>query len=248
MRVAISGAAGRMGRIMIDAVDGAPDLDLVGLYAPGHGGQEVAGHALSEDPASLKGAEVIVESTRPDVVVSNLRRWADTDAHVVIGTSGVEEGQISEFWPSARGCLIVPNFSVGAVLMMRFAELAAPHFSAAEVVEMHHDEKVDAPSATATNTARRIAAAKPDQQRRRESSESVSGVRGGRVEDVPVHSIRLPGLVAHQEVLFGGDGEILTLRHDSTSRSSFAAGVLAAIRHVPSIRGVHTGLDAALGL
>jgi 4-hydroxy-tetrahydrodipicolinate reductase len=237
-----------MGRMIVEAIDGASDMTLAGLYAPGHAGEEVAGHSVTDDAESLSGADVIVESTRPDVVVFNLQKWADMGAHVVVGTSGVDEQVIAGFWPSSSGCLIVPNFSVGAVLMMRFAELAAPHFEAVEVVELHHDEKADAPSGTAAATARRISSANARQNRRVDSVESVPGVRGGTVENIPVHSIRLPGLLAHQEVIFGGEGEVLTIRHDSMSRESFSVGVLAAVRHVPSVTGVVTGLDAALGI
>ena len=238
-----------MGRVIVDAIDGAADLSIGVLYSPGHAGEEVSGHPVTDDAGSLSSSDVIVESTRPDVVVANLRRWAAMDTDVVVGTSGVDARDIADFWPTTSGCLIVPNFSVGAVLMMRFSEMAAPHFSAAEIVEMHHDDKADAPSGTAAATAQRISAADDaGQVRRVDSVESVSGVRGGMVDGVPVHSIRLSGLVAHQEVMFGGHGEVLTIRHDSTSRKSFSAGVLAAIRHVPSVEGIATGLDAALGI
>jgi 4-hydroxy-tetrahydrodipicolinate reductase len=144
--------------------------------------------------------------------------------------------------------LIAPNFSIGAVLMMRFAELAAPHFAAAEVIELHHDQKADAPSGTAVNTAERIAAAKPDQQRRVESAELIEGVRGADVDGVAVHGIRLPGLLAHQEVLFGNDGELLTIRHDTSDRKSFMAGVLLAVRNVGQLPGVTVGIEGLLGL
>lgn len=237
-----------MGRVIVDAIDAASDMTIAALYAPGHAGEEVAGHVVTDDPQALSGADVIVESTRPDVVSSNLRRWAEMGAHVVVGTSNVDEGEIASFWPISTGCLVVPNFSIGAVLMMRFAEIAAPHFAAAEIIEMHHDEKLDAPSGTAAATAQRIGAANDRQTRRVDSVESIPGARGGSVAAVPVHSIRLPGLLAHQEVIFGGEGEILTIRHDSMSRTSFSAGVLAAIRHVPSVEGVASGLDAALGI
>lgn len=237
-----------MGRVIVDAIDGASDMTVAGLYAPGHAGEAVSGHDVTDDPQALSGADVVVESTRPDVVSSNLRRWAELGAHVVVGTSGVDEREIAGFWPTSAGCLVVPNFSIGAVLMMRFAEIAAPHFGAGEVIEMHHDEKLDAPSGTAAATAKRISKANARQTRRVDSVESVPGVRGGSIDGVPVHSIRLPGLLAHQEVIFGGEGEMLTIRHDSMSRTSFSAGVLAAIRHVPSVEGVASGLDAALGI
>ena len=133
-------------------------------------------------------------------------------------------------------------------MTMRFAEMASPHFRAAEIIELHHDQKVDAPSGTAGSTAERIGAANPRQVRRVESSEKTEGVRGGSVAGVPIHSLRLPGLLAHQEVVFGNLGEVLTIRHDSTDRASFMPGVLAAVRHVPAVAGVEVGLESALGI
>lgn len=248
MRVAVSGAAGRMGRFIAETVAQAEDLELSGLYAPGHGGEQIAGLVASDDPGVCEGSDVVVESTIPGVVVDNVIRWAGMGVHVVIGTSGLAPDEIEALWSSERGCLIVPNFSVGAVMMMRFAELAAPHFQASEIVELHHDGKLDAPSGTAQATAERMKAAGASQRRQTESTESVSGARGGEVTGVPVHSVRLPGLLAHQEVLLGNPGEVLTIRHDSTDRSSFTPGVLAAVRAVPGLRGVHVGLDSVLAL
>jgi 4-hydroxy-tetrahydrodipicolinate reductase len=248
MKVAVSGAGGRMGRLIVGAVDDAGDLEIAGLYGPGHHGETVRGHPISDDPDVCAAADVVVESTIPDVVASNVERWSRFGCHVVVGTSGVPASEIEAFWPEGQGCLIVPNFSIGAVLMMRFAEMAAPHFRAAEVVELHHDEKVDAPSGTSSATAERIGVANPEQRRRRDSEEKVPGVRGGRVHGVPIHSVRLPGLLAHQEVLMGNVGEVLTIRHDSTDRVSFMPGVLAAIRHVVGLSGVHVGLESALDL
>ncbi len=246
--VAVSGAAGRMGRLIAGAVSDAADLELVALFGPGHAGEEIAGLTVSADPEACAGVDVVVESTVPDVALDNIRRWGELGAHVVVGTSGVSASDVESFWPAGRGCLIVPNFSVGAVLMMRFAEMAAPHFRAAEIIELHHDEKVDAPSGTSVSTAERIGAANPEQIRRVESSEKTRGVRGGSVSGVPIHSLRLPGLLAHQEVVFGNLGEVLTIRHDSTDRASFMPGVLAAIRHVTAVDGVEVGLESALGL
>lgn len=246
--VAVSGAAGRMGGLIAGAVAAAPDLELVGLFGPGHGGEVIEGLTVSDDPEVCASADVVVESTVPDVALDNIRRWGGFGCHVVVGTSGVSAGDVESSWPDELGCLIVPNFSLGAVLMMRFAELAAPHFRAAEIIELHHDEKADAPSGTAASTAERIGAANPDQIRRVESTEKTRGVRGGSVAGVPIHSLRLPGLLAHQEVVFGNLGEVLTIRHDSTDRSSFMPGVLAAIRHVPAVAGVEVGLESALGI
>jgi len=224
--VGVSGAAGRMGRLVADAVRQAGDMELVGLYAPGHGGEIVAGAECSDDRRVLSAAQVIVEVTRPDVVMDNLARWKDAGAHAVVGTSGFDAARLAELesmWGSGPpNCLVVPNFSIGAVLMMRFAAEAAKHFEAAEIVEMHHATKVDAPSGTAVATA--------------------EGMGG----DVPIHSVRLPGLVAHQEVILGSDGQTLTIRHDTTDRRSFMPGVITAVRAVGELPGVTVGLDQLL--
>ncbi len=246
--VAVSGAAGRMGRLIARSVTDAADLELVALFGPGHAGETIEGLSVSDDPDVCAGADVVVESTLPGVAIDNIRRWGELGAHVVVGTSGVSADDVESVWPAELGCLIVPNFSLGAVLMMRFAEMAAPHFRAAEIIELHHDEKVDAPSGTAASTAERIGTANPVQVRRIESTEKISGVRGGSVSGVPIHSLRLPGLLAHQEVVFGNLGEVLTIRHDSTDRASFMPGVLAAIRHVGAVTGVEVGLESALGI
>lgn len=225
-RIGVSGAAGRMGRLITAAVDSAPDLDIAGLYAPGHASEKVGDHVVSGTPEALADAEIVVEVTRPDVVMDNLRRWRDFGTHVVVGTSGFDAERLSELgelWGSGPpNCLIVPNFSIGAVLMMRFAAEAVGHFEAAEIIEMHHAGKVDAPSGTAVAT---------------------SEMMGG---GVPIHSVRLPGLVAHQAVILGSEGQTLTIRHDTTDRASFMPGVLAAIRGVPDLPGVSIGLDHVL--
>lgn len=249
MIVAVSGAAGRMGSLIAETVAGTDDLELGPLYDPGHPGAVVAGRTVTADPGELVGADVVVEMTRPDVVMDNLARWAALGLHVVVGTSGFDGPRLVAtrelFGDGPPNCLVVPNFSVGAVLMMHLAEIAAPHFTGVEIVELHHDRKVDAPSGTAMATAGRIAAARP-------TDEPLGGVepasRGGRVEGIPVHSVRLPGLVAHQEVLFGSPGEVLTIRHDSLDRISFMPGVLLAVRSVPDLPAVTVGLDTLLGL
>ncbi|MDX1447932.1 MAG: dihydrodipicolinate reductase C-terminal domain-containing protein, partial [Acidimicrobiia bacterium] len=195
IRVGVSGAAGRMGRLVAGAVAAADDMELAGLYGPGHDSEEIAGMAVSGTPDSLANAEVVVEVTRPDVVMDNLARWRQNGAHAVVGTSGFARARLDELkrmWGSGPpNCLVVPNFSIGAVLMMRFAAEAAHHFEGAEIVEMHHADKVDAPSGTAIATA-----------------EAMGG-------DVPIHSVRLPGLVAHQAVILGAEGQTLTIRHDT---------------------------------
>ncbi len=252
MSVGVSGASGRMGRMVAMAVDRAADLDLQGLFDPAADAEPLAGLTISDDPDSLAGCEVVVEFTNPDVVMDNLARWRSQHSHAVVGTSGFSSERLTEVgdrWGEGPpNCLIAPNFSIGAVLMMRFAEMAAPHFASAEVVELHHDRKADAPSGTATSTAERIGAAKPEQQRAVVSTELVDGARGASVGGVPVHAVRLPGLVAHQEVLLGNQGEWLTIRHDTTDRTAFLAGVLLAVRHIPHLPGLTVGIEGLLGL
>jgi 4-hydroxy-tetrahydrodipicolinate reductase len=236
-----------MGSLVARAIREADDLELVAQYDPA----PVQGD-ISTDPDVVRGADALVEFTVPDVVMPNLELWRRMGVHTVVGTSGFTEDRLTEVrrsWGSGPpNCLIAPNFSIGGALMMRMAELAAPHFAAAEVIELHHDRKADAPSGTAVNTAERIAAAKPEQQRHVESAELVAGARGAAVDGVAVHGIRLPGLLAHQEVLFGNDGEVLTIRHDTTDRASFMAGVLLAVRRVSGLPGVTVGIESLLGL
>lgn len=252
MRVGVSGAAGRMGRLVAGAVAETEDLELGGLYDPPHAGDVVAGLGVADDPGALAGCDVVVEFTRPDVVMDNLRRWHALGVHAVVGTSGFDAVRLEELrslWGEGPArCLVVPNFSIGAVVMMRLAELAAPHFAAAEVVELHHDRKADAPSGTAIATAERIARA-ARQRREVVSRELRPGARGAEIDGIPVHAVRLPGLVAHQAVLFGGPGETLVIRHDTTDRSAFLPGILLAIRRVAALApGVTVGLEPLLGL
>lgn len=243
MRVAVSGAAGRMGRLVARAVAEANDLELVGLYDPS-ASEKIGGVTVSGDPQTLSEADVIVEFTHPGVVMENLERWRGLGIHAVVGTSGFDSdrlGQVAECWGSGPpNVLVVPNFSLGAVLMMRMAEQLAPYFSGAEIIELHHDGKLDAPSGTALSTAERMAAATaaPSAQ-----GGALSPARGADVSGIRVHSVRLPGLLAHQEVILGNPGEILTVRHDSTDRSSFMPGVLLAIRNVARLDGFSVGLE-----
>jgi 4-hydroxy-tetrahydrodipicolinate reductase len=205
IRVAVAGAAGRMGQAVCAAVDGAADMELTGRADPS------LGVALAD---VLAGADVVVDFTAPASAVPNARECLAAGVHVVIGTTGFEVGELGE----ARGAnvFVAPNFAIGAVLMMRFAAEAARHMAAAEIIELHHDAKVDAPSGTAARTAGLMAAA-----------------TGG---PAPViHSVRLPGLVAHQEVILGDLGQTLTIRHDSLNRESFMPGVLLAVRRVAGL-------------
>jgi len=248
LRVGVSGAAGRMGGAVAARIGADPEFVVGGLFDPAGG--QVGGMAISTEPDTIEGCDVVVEFTNPSVVMDNLATWRRMGVHAVVGTSGFTEERITAVRTSWGGgppnCLIVPNFSIGAVLMMRFAEMAAPHFDAAEIVELHHDRKADAPSGTAVATASRIAEANPEQRRAVESSELVPGARGASIKGIPVHAVRLPGLLAHQEVLFGAAGEILRIRHDTIDRSSFLPGVLLAVRGIGELPGVTVGLDAVL--
>lgn len=242
--VLVSGVPGKLAAAVASAVSAADDLELVGVFNPSRRG-EWEGVPFREDTA---GAAVVVEAASDRGVMDNLRRWRAAGVAVVVGTSGFTQDRIREveaMWQGAEhACLIVPNFSIGAVLMMRFAELAAPHFQTVEVVERHKAEKPDAPSGTALQTAARIAAAGGRSHPR--SEELVVGALGGEVEGVRVHSLRLAGLLSHQEVAFTNPGEQLSIVHQSTSYSSFAPGAVAAVRGVVGLRGVVVGLDAIL--
>ncbi|MCY3564208.1 MAG: 4-hydroxy-tetrahydrodipicolinate reductase [Acidimicrobiia bacterium] len=249
IRVGVAGALGRMGSLVAETVAEAPGMELVACYDLFEG--EVAGIPVRVDVACLAEADVLVDFTNPEVVMDNLVQYRDMDCHAVVGTSGFTAERIASvrgLWGEEHGpnCLIVPNFSIGAVLMMRFAAFAAGFFSASEVIELHHDQKADAPSGTAVSTALGMAET-GGQSRQVSSAELYSGALGARVEGVPVHSVRLPGLLAHQEVLFGNPGEILTIRHDSTDRVSFLPGVMLAVLGVSDLEsGVSVGLDVLL--
>lgn len=244
MRVAVFGARGRMGVEVCRAVDAADDLELVAAVDAG------------DDRSAVESAEVVVDFTVPDVVLDNIEWCTRRGIHVVVGTTGFTEerrARVRELVDAnpGVGVLIAPNFSIGAVLMMHFAEQAARFFESAEIIELHHPNKVDAPSGTAQATASRIAAARaeaglgpvPDA-----TSTGLPGARGAEVGGIHVHGVRLRGLVAHQEVLFGAEGETLTIRHDSLDRVGFMPGVLAAIRAVPGLPGLTIGIDTLLGL
>lgn len=244
IRVSVIGAAGRMGSTVCRAVEEADGLELVGRYDAG------------DDLGDLGGADVVVEFSVPDASPANVAHCVERGVHVVVGTTGWSEDRLAtlrerlEAAPTV-GVLIAPNFAIGAVLMMAFAERAARFYESVEVVELHHPDKVDAPSGTAARTAELIGAARdesglgdvPDA-----TTHDPDGARGARVHGVPVHSVRLRGLVAHQEVLLGAAGELLTIRHDSFDRISFMPGVLAAVREVGSRPGLTVGLEHYLGL
>ena len=244
LRVAVLGARGRMGATTFAAIEAADDLDLV------------AAVDLDDDRQPVTGSDVAVDFTRPDAVMDNLRWCIEHGVSTVVGTSGFDEERLTQVrrWLVVTpdvAVLVVPNFSVGAVLMMRFAAQAAPFYESVEIIELHHPDKADAPSGTARRTAELIAAARADADMDAvpdATSDEVPGARGAEVEGIRVHGVRLRGLVAHQEVLFGAVGETLTLRHDSVERASFMPGVLAAVRGVRANPGLTVGLDAVLGL
>jgi 4-hydroxy-tetrahydrodipicolinate reductase len=245
IKVGVLGARGRMGRQVGETVGDAPDMEL-------------AAQVDQDDSLDkLTGCDVVVDFTHPGVVMDNLRWCVEHGLNVVVGTSGFGDDRLAQVrsWtekaPAVR-VLIAPNFSIGAVLMMRFAAQAARFFESAEVIELHHAAKMDAPSGTALRTAAVIGEARqkaglgapPDA-----TKQEVPGARGATVDDVHVHSVRLSGLVAHQEVLFGGNGETLTIRHDSLDRASFMPGVLLAVRGVASLPpGLTVGIEPLLGL
>jgi 4-hydroxy-tetrahydrodipicolinate reductase len=253
IRVGLFGADGKMGRLVGAAIHDDPDLDLVAAVDPSSAGRMIhAGLEAVAGPDALvqAGAEVAVDFTRPDAVMENVRFCVEHGVHVVVGTTGIGSDRLEEIrrWLTDRpevGVLVAPNFSVGAVVAQRLAEEAARFFPAAEVIELHHDKKLDAPSGTAAATALRIAEA------RKEAWSGPTGgeaFRGGDVEGVRVHSVRLPGLVAHQEVIFGARGQTLTIRHDAPDRSCYLPGVLMAVREVGRRPGLTVGLEPLLGL
>lgn len=244
IQVAVIGADGRMGATVCEAVESAPDTELVARFDEG------------DDLGDLGGAQVAVDFTVPDVSPGNVAHCVRQGVHVVVGTSGWGEEKLSALRDQLAdrpelGVLIAPNFAIGAVLMMQFAQQAARFYESVEVVELHHPRKVDAPSGTAARTAEMIG------QARREAglgdvpdatTDDPDGARGALVHGVPVHAVRLRGLVAHQEVLLGGEGEQLTIRHDSFDRVSFMPGVLTGIREVGAHPGVTVGLEHYLGI
>lgn len=256
IRVGVVGATGRMGREVCRAVSAEPDLSLtaaVSHSAPGSTLAEAAGIegpdgaiVLVEHLADLLHAEVevLVDFTTGAHAPDHVAWGIANGVHVVVGTTGFP---IDDAWREAAvGVVVAPNFAIGAVLLMRFAEQAARHLPSAEVIELHHDRKLDAPSGTALLTAQRIAAARTGGAETPGGDDAYPGARGADVDGVRVHSVRLPGLVAHEEVVFGGPGQTLRLRHDSIDRTSFMPGVLLAIRAAPQRPGLTVGLDDLL--
>ncbi|MCX0246380.1 4-hydroxy-tetrahydrodipicolinate reductase [Streptomyces drozdowiczii] len=246
LRVAVLGAKGRIGSEAVRAVEAADDLELVAALGRGD----------TLETLAETGAQVAVELTNPDSVMANLEYCVGHGIHAVVGTTGWTDERLAQLngWLSASpetGVLIAPNFSIGAVLTMKFAQQAARYFESVEVIELHHPNKADAPSGTAARTAQLIAAARreadcapqPDA-----TSTALDGARGADVDGIPVHSVRLRGLLAHQEVLLGGEGETLTIRHDSLHHSSFMPGILLGARRVVTTPGLTFGLEHFLDL
>jgi 4-hydroxy-tetrahydrodipicolinate reductase len=223
IKVAVAGAAGRMGATVCTAVDGADDMELVARADP------ALGHTVAE--ALAAGPDVLVDFTIPATALANAREAVAAGVHAVIGTTGFDPDELAQLGGAGANVFVAPNFAIGAVLMMQFAAQAARHMASAEIIELHHDRKVDKPSGTAARTAALM----------REAA-------GADAPEVPIHSVRLPGLVAHQEVILGDVGQTLTIRHDSIDRESFMPGVLLAIRRVATLdRSPVVGLEELLG-
>ena len=246
IKVGVLGARGRMGQEVCRAIKATNDLELV------------AEIDLNDSIEILKSskAEVIVDFTTPEVVMENLKFAIENGIHAVVGTTGFDGARLETLKKLLAdnpnvGVLIAPNFGLGAVLMMQFAKSAAKYFESAEIIELHHPEKVDAPSGTATRTAELINEARREANLGKmpdKTAKSLEGARGAKIGEVPIHSVRLRGLVAHQEVLFGDKGELLTIRHDSLDRSGFMPGVLVGVREVSSNPGLTVGLEHYLKL
>jgi len=244
VKVAVFGSRGRMGAEVCRAVESAKGLDLVAAVDAG------------DDRTPVEAAEVVVDFTHPDAVMDNLGWCIDRGIHAVVGTTGFTDERLDSLRDRLAGhpgvgVLVAANFSIGAVLMMHFAAQAAAFYESVEIIELHHPNKADAPSGTAAATARRIAAARtaaelpppPDA-----TVQELPGARGADVEGIRVHGVRLRGLIAHQEVLFGAEGETLTIRHDSLDRASFMPGVIAGVRAVGARPGLTVGIESVLGI
>jgi 4-hydroxy-tetrahydrodipicolinate reductase len=246
IKVAVLGAKGRMGSESVKAISAADDLELVASLDLGD----------SLDLLKSSGAEVVLEFTHPDSVMKNLEFAISNGIHVVVGTTGIDSQRMDVIKSLLAknpkvGAIIAPNFGLGAVLMMQFAAKAATYFESVEIIELHHPDKADAPSGTATRTAELISEARARAKKSAiadKTSSGLAGARGAKVGDVAIHSIRLRGLVAHQEVLLGDQGETLSIRHDSIGRSGFMPGVLLAIRSVKTRAGLTFGLENVMDI
>jgi len=259
-KVGVFGAAGRMGRTVCAAVAGDPELQLVAAVDPLHAGidlRQLAGIdsdlqvAASPEALVHAGAEVVVDFTVADAARANLAFAADHGIHAVSGTTGLSEDDVArlEATFTSSSCLVAANFAIGAILMMRFAELAAPWFETVEIIELHHNGKVDAPSGTAMRTADRIAAASSDWADDPTTDHVLDGARGGQgAGGIPIHAVRMRGMFAHQEVLYGTAGQSLSIRHDTYDRTCYMPGVLLAVKRVADRPGLTIGLEPLLDL
>jgi len=255
VRVGVFGAAGRMGGEVCRAVAADPELELVAAVDPkfpdGPAPDGVP-TATTADLMAEQAVEVAVDFTVAPSALANARWCAAHGVHAVIGTSGIGDAVLAELrsaFGAPPNCLVAPNFAIGAVIMIRLAELAAPLFETAEIIELHHDGKTDAPSGTAVYTAERLAAASAEWAADPTRTFNIEGARGAKgAAGIPIHSVRLRGLVAHQEILLGTTGQTLTIRHDSYDRTSFMPGVLLAVKRIGEHPGVTVGLDTYLGL
>ncbi len=254
IRVGVLGAAGKMGRTVSEAVAADPDLDLVVRVDPF--GSE--GIATSREAIVDAGTEVVIDFTQPDAVFDNVCFCLEKGIHCVVGTTGMSDADLEKVAElasaSTANAFVAPNFSIGAVLMMHLSKLAARHFGSCEIVEMHHNQKLDAPSGTAHKTARDIAAGwaqlgrPPGGEHHPDEEEKVKGSRGGEAGGIHVHSLRLQGAEAHQEVIFGAPGQTLSIRHDAMNRTSYIPGILLAVKSVASRPGLTIGLEELLDL
>lgn len=241
-RVIVNGADGKMGNEAVKAVLNTADLELVGRADI----QDDLGALIAETKA-----EVVVDFTHPDAAMKNIKTILQNKAHAIIGTTGIMPDDLAEIKKLCAkfkvNCIVAPNFAIGAILMMKFAREAAHYMPEVEIIELHHDQKADAPSGTAIKTAELILADRKNVKRpEKKVIEKIKNARGGRIGDIHIHSVRLQGLVAHQEVLFGGLGQTLKIRHDSISRESFMPGVILAIRKVGQLKGLVYGLENLL--
>lgn len=261
IKVLVNGAGGKMGREVCRAVLADPELELAeGVdINPCYLGKDV-GELLGTEPLNIfiednlesalaKKPDVMVDFTHPESVMDNIRKAISANIHAVVGTTGIRVKDLVEIENLVRNqvsnIFIAPNFAIGAVLMMEFSKIAARYLRTCEIIELHHDQKVDSPSGTALKTAEGMNL-QPKERLAKNETEAIEGVRGGMVRGVHIHSVRLPGLVAHQEVIFGGVGQTLTIRHDSISRQSFMPGVLMAIKAVGKRKGLTYGLESLL--
>jgi 4-hydroxy-tetrahydrodipicolinate reductase len=252
-KVGVVGAGGRMGRAICACIAAEPDFTLVAAVDPHAAGQVIAGVTVAADLNELadRGAEIVIDFTVADAARVTVPWLAAHGMHAVVGTTGLGEQDVEAFRAAftSSNCFVASNFAISAVLMMRFAELASPYFETAEIIELHHNNKADAPSGTAVTTAKRMAAASSEWSPDPTRHVVVAGARGGEgPAGIRIHSVRLRGVQAHQEVIFGTAGQSLTIRQDSYDNSSYMPGILLACRKVPAVPGLTVGLDAYMDL